>query len=88
MMLLSGVWFSMEGTQPWLQQLAQLFPLTHMVGGARAVMLDGAGWVELAPQLLTLTAMTLAFLAIGARIARCHLGMSKVPGRKQRKTGK
>lgn len=70
MMLLSGVWFSMEGTQPWLQQLAQLFPLTHMVGGARAVMLDGAGWAQLAPQLLTLTAMTLAFLAIGARIFR------------------
>jgi ABC-type multidrug transport system permease subunit len=70
MMLLSGVWFSMEGTQPWLQQLAQLFPLTHLVGGARAVMLDAAGWVELAPQLLTLSAMTLVFLAVGARIFR------------------
>jgi ABC-2 type transport system permease protein len=70
MMLLSGVWFSMEGSQPWLQQLAQLFPLTHMVGAARAIMLDGVGMGEVAPQILTLSGMTLAFLAIGARIFR------------------
>jgi ABC-type multidrug transport system permease subunit len=70
MMLLSGVWFSMEGSQPWLQQLAQVFPLTHLVGGARAVMLDGAGVAEVMPQLLTLAVMTVVFLAIGARIFR------------------
>jgi ABC-type multidrug transport system permease subunit len=70
MMLLSGVWFSMEGSQPWLQQLAGLFPLTHLVGAARAIMLDGAGISEVAPQLLTLSAMTVVFLAIGARIFR------------------
>ena len=70
MMLLSGVWFSMEGSQPWLQQLAQVFPLTHLVGGARAIMLDGAGVAEVAPQLLTLAVMTVVFLAIGARIFR------------------
>jgi hypothetical protein len=33
-------------------------------------MLDGAGWVDLAPQLLTLSAMTVVFLTIGARIFR------------------
>lgn len=70
MMLLSGVWFSMEGSQPWLQQLAQVFPLTHLVGGARAIMLDGAGVAEVMPQLLTLAVMTVVFLAIGARIFR------------------
>ncbi|HCO44053.1 MAG TPA: ABC transporter permease [Gammaproteobacteria bacterium] len=70
MMLLSGVWFSMEGSQPWLQQLAQVFPLTHLVGGARAIMLDGAGMADVTPQLLTLAVMTLAFLGIGARIFR------------------
>lgn len=70
MMLLSGVWFSMEGSQPWLQQLAQLFPLTHMVGAARAIMLDGAGVREVAPQIAAMTAMTAGFLAIGARIFR------------------
>lgn len=70
MMLLSGVWFSMEGSQPWLQQLAQLFPLTHMVGAARAIMLDGAGLRDVAPQIATMTAMTAGFLAIGARIFR------------------
>lgn len=70
MMLLSGVWFSMEGSQPWLRQLAQLFPLTHLVGAARAIMLDGAGLREVAPQIATMTAMMAGFLAIGACIFR------------------
>lgn len=70
MMLLSGVWFSMEGSQPWLQQLADIFPLTHLVGAARAIMLDGAGVREVAPQIAAMSAMTLVFLAIGARIFR------------------
>ncbi|MGK2940326.1 MAG: ABC transporter permease [Immundisolibacter sp.] len=70
MMLLSGVWFSMEGSQPWLQQLAAVFPLTHLVGAARAIMLDGAGVREVAAQVLTLGGMTVAFLVIGARIFR------------------
>ncbi len=30
MMLLSGAWFSLEGAQPWVQTIAQLFPLTHL----------------------------------------------------------
>ena len=29
MMLLSGAWFSLEGTHAWVQQLAQLFPFSH-----------------------------------------------------------
>ena len=70
MMLLSGVWFSMEGSQPWLQQLADIFPLTHLVGAARAIMLDDAGVREVAPQIAALSAMTVGFLAIGARIFR------------------
>ena len=52
MMILSGVWFSLEGTNVWAQRLAELFPLTHMVEAARRVMLDGAGladvWFEIA----------------------------------------
>jgi ABC-type polysaccharide/polyol phosphate export permease len=70
MMLLSGVWFSMEGSQPWLQQLADIFPLTHLVGAARAIMLDGAGVREVAPQIAAMSAMTVGFLAIGAHIFR------------------
>lgn len=70
MMFLSGVWFSLEGTHPLVQQLAQAFPLTHMIDAARAVMLDGASLAAIAPQLGVLLAMTAGFLAIGAWLFR------------------
>jgi ABC-2 type transport system permease protein len=66
MMLLSGIWFSLEGSPRWVQWLAHLFPLTHLLDAARAVMLDGAGAGNIAPDLLYLSVTTLAFLALGA----------------------
>jgi ABC-2 type transport system permease protein len=66
MMLLSGVWFSLEGAPNWLQQAAKVLPLTQMLDAARAVMLDGAGLARVWPQLGWLAAMTLLFLGIAA----------------------
>ncbi len=66
MMLLSGVWFSLAGTYPWLQHAAQILPLTQMLEAARAVMLDGAGVIQILPNLLALAAMSIGFLALGA----------------------
>lgn len=68
MMLLSGVWFSLEGSSEWVLWASRLFPLTHLLDGARAVMLDGAGIAEIAPQLLALAGMTFAFLLAGALV--------------------
>jgi len=70
MMLLSGVWFSLEGGAVWVQLLAQGFPLTHALSAARAVMLDGATWVEVLPNLVVLMAMTLVFLGLAAKLFR------------------
>ncbi|MBI3774228.1 MAG: ABC transporter permease [Gammaproteobacteria bacterium] len=70
MMLLSGVWFSLEGTHPWVQKIAQIFPLTHVVNAARAIMLDGAGFVEVLPQLLVLGVMSAVFLGLAAALFR------------------
>jgi len=66
MMLLSGIWFSLEGSPRWVQWVAHVFPLTHVLDAARAVMLDGAGLAQIAPHLLFLGATALAFLAFGA----------------------
>jgi ABC-type multidrug transport system permease subunit len=44
MMLLSGVWFSLEGAPNWLQQAAKVLPLTQMLDAARA---GDAGWRRL-----------------------------------------
>jgi ABC-type multidrug transport system permease subunit len=66
MMFFSGVWFSLEGTNPILQKAAQIFPMTHIVDGARSIMIDGAGIGVIMPHVVVLGAMTLGFLAIGS----------------------
>lgn len=68
MMMLSGVWFSLEGAPSIIQQIAQLFPLTHMLDAARAVIIDGAGLADVSNQLLILLAMTAVFLSLGSTL--------------------
>ena len=66
MMLLSGVWYSLEGSPRWVQWVASLFPLTHVLNAARAVMIDGAGLPEISTDLIYLGVTALVFLAFGA----------------------
>lgn len=70
MMFLSGIWFSLDGAHPAMKVISQVFPLTHVTSAAREVMLDGAGMVEIAPQLLTLVGMSALFLSIGVWLFR------------------
>ena len=66
MMLLSGIWFSLEGSPTWVQWISNIFPLTHLLQASRAVMLDGAGVAQIAPDLAYLSITAVAFLAFGA----------------------
>ncbi|MES9844939.1 MAG: ABC transporter permease [Candidatus Sedimenticola sp. 6PFRAG5] len=68
MMLLSGVWFSLEGSPALVQQLSQLLPLTHVIDAARSVMIDGAGLAQISHHLGILILMSGLFLFIGARM--------------------
>ena len=68
MMLLSGAWFSLEGTHNWVKQLAQIFPLTHMIDATRAIMSEGATLAQVMPQVWILSAMSAVFLLLGAMI--------------------
>ena len=70
MMLLSGVWFSLEGAPETVAKIANIFPLTHILNSARAVMLDGATLADVAPSLLALSLMSAVFLGISAMIFR------------------
>ena len=72
MMILSGVWFSLEGAGPIAQKVANVFPLTHLLSAARAVMLDGATLFDIAPSLAILAVMSIVFLAIGSATFRWH----------------
>lgn len=66
MTLLSGVWYSLEGASPWLRTVAQALPLTHLLDGARAILLDGAGFAEVWPHLAVLATLALVFLSLAA----------------------
>lgn len=70
MMFMSGVWFSLEGLHPWVQKVAQLFPLTHITEAARAIMIDGAGLADIAPHLIVLALMSIFFLLLGSWLFR------------------
>lgn len=70
MMILSGVWFSMEGTHPLAQFLSTLFPLTHLVEAARRIMIDGAGVTGVAFEIGLLGGLTLLFLTLSASLFR------------------
>jgi ABC-type multidrug transport system permease subunit len=70
MMILSEVWFSMEGTNIWAQRLAELLPLSHLVDAARRIMLDGAGLADVAGEIGLLLALAVIFLFAAARAFR------------------
>lgn len=66
MMFLSEVWFSLEGAPEWIKAFAQIFPLTHLLRAVRQVMNDGASLLDVAPEILIMTIISLVFLTIGA----------------------
>ncbi len=70
MLLMSEVWFSLDGAPQWMHNLSNALPLTHMVKAARAVMLEGATLADVAPHLLVLAVMTAVFLGISAWLFR------------------
>lgn len=70
MMFLSGVWFSLEGTNPVMQQIAEFLPLTHVTAAARAIMIDGASLADVSYHLVILIIQSIVFLLIGAATFR------------------
>lgn len=66
MMIFSGVWFSLEGSSDIVIYISKIMPLTHIIDAARAIMNDGAGIVDIYPNLLALALMSSVFLAIGS----------------------
>lgn len=66
MMMLSGVWFSLEGAPDGLKMFADLLPLTHLVEGARAIITEGATLSDISYHLGVLAGMSAVFLLLGA----------------------
>jgi ABC-type multidrug transport system permease subunit len=68
MMFLSEVWFSLEGSPKWIQNLAQIFPLTHLLRAARKVMSETATFTDVQFECGILFFSTLICLVIAARL--------------------
>lgn len=66
MMVLSNVWFSIEGAPRYVQLLAECMPLTQLMNGVRAIMIDGATLGDIAYPSVVLALMTLAFLGLAS----------------------
>jgi ABC-2 type transport system permease protein len=72
MMLLSEVWFSLEGAHPWVQKLSLAFPLTHLIHGARRIMNDGTSIWSLGPQIIMLAVTSIVFILLGSVLFKWH----------------
>ncbi len=66
MMLLSGVWFSLEGAPNAVKVFADFLPLTHLVAGARKIITEGATLADISYHVSILVVMSTVFLALGA----------------------
>jgi ABC-2 type transport system permease protein len=65
--LLSGFMFPFYGMPGWAQALGQLLPNTHFIRAVRAVMLKGAGFAEVWPNLWPLLLMLAVAAAVSLR---------------------
>jgi ABC-type multidrug transport system permease subunit len=66
MMMLSGVWFSLEGAPQGLKIFAEFLPLTHLVAAAREIITEGASLADVSYHLLILLIMSMLFLSLGS----------------------
>ncbi|MBN2041397.1 MAG: ABC transporter permease [Spirochaetes bacterium] len=72
MIIFSEVWFSLEGTNPVVQKISKIFPLTHIVESARKIMNDGKGLADISEHLLILIITSAVFLTLGSLLFKWH----------------
>jgi len=70
MAFLSGSFFPLEITPQWIQQLAKIFPLRHLVIGMQDVMVRGKSAVSVLPEIGILLGFAVVVSAIAWRVFR------------------
>jgi ABC-2 type transport system permease protein len=69
-MLLSGAVYPVEVLPSWLQPIAWCIPATWGINAARDLLLGGAGWRDVLPQVLVLVAFVLVMLPLSFVVFR------------------
>jgi hypothetical protein len=70
MWLFSGVFFSADRFPDAAQPFVQALPLTQLINALRRVILEGAGWLDVAPAMAILAAWALVTFLLALRIFR------------------
>lgn len=70
MAFLSGAFFPLDNAPGWLQTVAQVFPLRHLVDATQAVMVRGEGPAAVLPQLGILAAFAVVLTGIAGMLFR------------------
>jgi ABC-2 type transport system permease protein len=78
--LLGGVFFPLVALPVGLQTAAQFIPMTHALEGLRKTLLMGAGWREVAPQLMALALFVVVMWPIGIFIFGRSLRRARADG--------
>jgi ABC-2 type transport system permease protein len=65
LLLVSGVYYSIEILPPWMQVLSHLSPATYVLDGVRAGLIDGTPVTELMQDVVPLIVMGVVFIPLG-----------------------
>ena len=60
--MLSGFMFPFRGMPGWAQAIGQVFPTTHAMRIVRGILLKGAGWSEIAPEMWPMALFTVVVI--------------------------
>ena len=66
-LLVSGVYYSVDILPPWMQLLSKFSPATYILDGVRAGLIDGTPPSELTADLWPLVVMAVVFIPLGIR---------------------
>jgi ABC-2 type transport system permease protein len=65
LLLVSGVYYSVDILPPWMQALSRLSPATYVLEGVRAGLIEGTPVTELTEDVIPLIVMGIVFIPLG-----------------------
>ena len=83
-LLISGVYYPITVLPEWMQAIAVISPVTFVLDGTRAAVLEGAGLAELWQYIVPLLILGVLALPIGLRLFRAAENYAKRTGRLKR----